>query len=172
MPRFVLCALCLAWPRLVPVVAAVPSQDDIMDVHPDGTPEHPKELKEFLMSWKGDLVKAYGPKVRDAVMGDDLDAFTETFQEHNHKFIFNDDGSAKDIANWRENVRMDEFYSSLLLENAPDMHRIITDPAVPDEEVQDMLRSQQQAMSEHLAKQQQQQKQESKFNFKPPKQEL
>ena len=171
-------ALCL----LVAVVAddtAAPS-GDIMNVHPDGTPEQPKELKEFLMSWKGDLVKAYGQKVSDAVFADDLDAFTQTFQEHNHKFIFHEDGSAKDIVRWRDNVREDEFYSKLLLENAPDVHRTITDTNVPDEEVQDLLRRQQRAYADYITKENAQppkqllNEQSKKFNgeFKPPKQEL
>jgi len=163
-----LCALALAV-----------SMDDIMDVHPDGTPEHARELKEFLMSWDGDLVTAYGEKIRNAVMGNDLDRFTETFQEHNQRFIFEEDGSARDIARWRDNVREDQYYSTLLMESAPDMYRMIADPMVPDEDVQEMLRQHQlaaQVQARHEAELQQERQPEStaqkRFAFKPPKAEL
>jgi hypothetical protein len=136
---------------LVTLTGAV-TPDEIMEVHPDGTPVHPRELKEFLISWNGDIAAAYGQEVMEAVFGHDQQAFTDAMQEHNAARIFNADGSVRDIARWRQNVREDDYYGGLLMEHAPEMLQMITDPRVPDESVQDMLRGQNEQQRRQLAK--------------------
>ena len=86
-------------------------------------------------------------RVRDAVLSGNLEAFTEAFQQSMANRIFAADGSANNVARWRQSVREDEYYSGLLAENAPEFHQAVTDPAVSDDQVQSLLRRfQQQAV--------------------------
>lgn len=115
--------------------------------HPDGTPIHPDELRGALRSATGDLLVELteDQALYNAVWSEDLQVFTDTMQQRNYDRMFNIDGSAKDIAGWRQSVREDAFYGKLLQDNAPDMYMTITNPSVADEEVQRVLRQQQQA---------------------------
>ena len=136
------------------VLASAPTTEEIMTVHPDGTPVHPAELKAFLMQWDGDLVAAYGSEVKDAVFGNDLEAFTAIMQIHNYDKMFDSDGSVKDIDRWRQNVREDEKYYGLLQDAAPEFLQMIVDRSVSDEDVQEMLRNQHRAQAEAQAAEQ------------------
>ena len=119
--------------------------DEIMSVHPDGTPVHPAELKMMLARNALEdrpLDVLRDPEVHAAVMGDSLETFVDVMQRHNYRHIFHEDGSVRDIARWRQNVREDAYYADLLMQSAPGAHAIITDPTVSDSEVQDRLRQQ------------------------------
>ena len=117
--------------------------DEIMSVHPDGTPVHAAEMKSMLAKNAAEeqpLDVLRNQEVYDAVMGDSLETFTDVMQRHNYRHIFHEDGSARDIARWRQNVRDDTYYSELLRGEAPEVHKFFTDPTVPDSKVQDQLR--------------------------------
>lgn len=142
--RLLICALF--------ALASGLSDEDIIDTHPDGTPKNPQELLQYLSQNDAGLEEAFGARVRDAVLSGNLEAFTEAFQQSMASRIFAPDGSANNVARWRQSVREDEVYSGLLAENAPEFHQAVTDPAVSDDQVQSLLRRFQQQAVENAQK--------------------
>lgn len=108
-------------------------------IHPDGTPTFPEKLRDHLRTQGGGKWRDDEKLVR-LVQGDDLEAFTAYMQEINQKEIFEEDGTASDIQEWRQAVRDDHYYAKLLEDNAPDFYSLIMTGT--DMEVQDFLREQ------------------------------
>ena len=108
-------------------------------IHPDGTPSFPEKLRDHLRK-EGGGKWADDEKLVRLVQGDDLGAFTDHMQSINQKEIFEDDGTARDIKEWRQAVMDDEYYAKLLESNMPDFYSLIMTGT--DLEVQDFLREQ------------------------------
>ena len=112
---------------------------DVMAHRPDGTPIFPAELRQVLRD-AIEAGKGVPERIRKHVLSDDLQAFTDAVQVHNHEQMFASDGSAVDIQAWRKMFREDEVYSQLFQENYPDQWQLVMSGT--DEEVQTMFRSQ------------------------------
>lgn len=119
------------------------TMDEAMAIHPDGTPVNPLAMREALRQdrvdgdpsvWKADAT------LMELVHGEDLNAFIDYMQQINSDRIFNPDGSAQDIEEWRQSVRDDEQYGMLLQNAYPDVYHLVIHGT--DEQVQDMLRAQ------------------------------
>eukprot|EP00320_Phaeocystis_rex_P022210 CAMPEP_0119070692 /NCGR_PEP_ID=MMETSP1178-20130426/42885_1 /TAXON_ID=33656 /ORGANISM="unid sp, Strain CCMP2000" /LENGTH=125 /DNA_ID=CAMNT_0007052547 /DNA_START=78 /DNA_END=455 /DNA_ORIENTATION=+ len=119
--------------------------DQAMAIHPDGTPVDPAAMRDALR--KGDLPSHWmeDHRLLELVAGDDLDEFAEYIQTINSDRIFHEDGSAKDIREWRQSVRDDQHYSGLMRASYPEVLELILSGS--DDEVQNMLRAQHSAQA-------------------------
>lgn len=132
---------CLSYSvLLVSLATGGYTMEEDMAIHPDGTPVYPEKMRESLRSgdvfpelWREDM------QLRDLVDGDNLQEFADYMQQINYEKMFHPDGSARDIAEWRQSVRDDEWYANLLKEGHSDFYELIMDGA--DEEVQSALRA-------------------------------
>lgn len=113
------------------------TMEESMAIHPDGTPVFPSKMRDMLRSGEAPPQWMDDKHLLELVAGDDLDAFTEYMQRVNAERIFYEDGSARDIREWRQAVQDDEYYTKLLRESYPEMHQVITTGT--DEDVQAML---------------------------------
>lgn len=122
------------------VVCQIPK--DATAHHPDGTPIFPEELRQVL---REALAAGRGVPsgIREHVEGDNLQAFVDAVQAHNYQRLFEADGSAVDVAEWRKMFAEDAKYNQLFLEQFPDQWRTIMSGS--DEEVQEVLREQSRA---------------------------
>ena len=141
-----LAAACWVALALVERAAAGFTMEEEMAVHPDGTPVHPEKLRAKLRSgevtphdWMQD------ERLVELAVGEDIEAFTEYMQQINYDRMFHEDGSARDIVEWRQSVRDDAYYSGLLRDSFPEMFTLIDTGT--NEEVQQMLVSQHQAQA-------------------------
>ena len=128
--------------------------DDALAIHPDGTPVYPERLREALR--RGDVPNSWmdDDQLVALAASDDLEAFTDYMQKINYDRIFHEDGSARDIKEWRQAVRDDEFYTNLLLQTYPEFYDAIDKGT--DDQVQRILMAQQEAsvmQQERLARQ-------------------
>ncbi|KAL1520022.1 hypothetical protein AB1Y20_023500 [Prymnesium parvum] len=123
------------------------TMDEAMAIHPDGTPVNPEAMRDALRNDQvpGDVWKS-DQRLLQLVASDDLAAFTDYMQELHADRIFEADGSARDIREWRQSVRDDDRYSMLLQQSFPYVYNLIVDGT--DDQVQDMLRAQRRAQSE------------------------
>ena len=85
------------------------TMDEAMAIHPDGTPVNPEAMRDAMRRGElpGDWMQ--DQKLVELTQGDSLEAFTDYMQQLHYDRIFNDDGSAKDIAEWRQAVLDDEY---------------------------------------------------------------
>ena len=118
--------------------------DDTLAIHPDGTPVNPEKMRDALRrgefegeqlpaTWMGDQ------HLVELVEQGSLRAFTDYMQQINYERMFDDDGAAKDIKEWRQSVRDDTEYQKMMMDSYPDVLEIIVSGT--DEQVQNMLRA-------------------------------
>jgi len=130
--------------------------DEAFAIHPDGTPVNPEKFRDALRQgeYQGEAVPSSwmsDQHLAELVAGDDLEAFTDYLQQMNYDRMFDSDGAALDIKEWRQSVRDDHHYAQLLQDGYPEVYELIASGS--DEEVQNMLRAQRRAQLEAAAQQ-------------------
>ena len=111
--------------------------DESVAIHPDGTPVNPEAFREHVRNGEDPIEDT---RLLELAFGDDLEAFTDYLQQTNYDRMFDDDGSARDIREWRQAVRDDLTYASLLRKSYPEFLALIESGT--DEQVQGVLRAQ------------------------------
>ena len=130
-------------PLLAVAVLAGYTLDEDLAIHPDGTPTFPAKMRARLRS--GDAPDSWRDDRRllELAVGDDLEAFSDYVQEINQDRIFDEDGRAHDIKEWRQSVRDDVFYRDLMQQHYPEVLEKIVSGT--DDEVQAILMAQRKA---------------------------
>lgn len=119
------------------------TMDQAMAIHPDGTPVDPAAMRDHLRMGEVPSHWMEDARLFELVAGENLDAFAVYMQALHAERIFHEDGSAQDIKAWRQSVRDDQHFSGLMRASYPDALELILSRS--DDEVQNMLRTQQSA---------------------------
>ena len=120
------------------------TMEEAFAIHPDGTPVNPEMMRDALRKgeYQGEELPLHwtdDDKLVELVNSGSLEDFVAHIQGINHQRMFAPDGSALDIAEWRQSVRDDKRYSELLKQSYPEEYELIMSGS--DEEVQHMLRA-------------------------------
>uniref|UniRef100_A0A6U7K3D9 RxLR effector protein n=1 Tax=Haptolina brevifila TaxID=156173 RepID=A0A6U7K3D9_9EUKA len=112
--------------------------EDPLAHHPDGTPINPRKYREMLQqaASKGAVLS---DKLMEAAQTDDLQATIDAVKHQNVQLMFEPDGAATHLEQWREHFKNDAVFASRIKQHDPAAYETMMTGT--DDQVQAYLRS-------------------------------